>query len=208
MLVLTMVVLLPVVVIPEFITARALTLGAAAFVAFFVLYLLAYQTPFIVRLLKHIIAKFAIPFKQQIIKILISGLEGVAALRDARLTATLFASSMLIAVLSILTPLLLFPALNLPFGLAEAISIHIATTIATVPATTPAKLGIFEFAVVFMLTRFGLEDEAVALSYAIIFHLVIVLPQLILGGLAVSHTGWRWQSAQLANNTSWQQQTN
>jgi hypothetical protein len=53
------------------------------------------------------------------------------------------------------------------------------------PASTPANVGIFEGLVVFTLNQFGLTDNAAILSYAIVYHLVVVTPQLFLGSLSV-----------------------
>jgi hypothetical protein len=43
-----------------------------------------------------------------------------------------------------------------------------------------------------MLFRLGLVSEAVIVSYTIVFHLVVMLPQIVLGSAAISRTNWRW----------------
>lgn len=194
MLLLTLVVLLPFVVVPDFMTERGVTLGLAAALILTVLYLLAYQTERLVRLVRAVTGYFPPLLGERLLRWAISGLEGLAALRRRRVMLALGAISMLIAFLSVLTPLALFPALGLPFGLREAVLIHIVTTVASaLPVPTPARLGVFEFAVIFMLNQFGLDNDSLALSYALLFHLVIVLPQLIFGAIAAFRTNWRWR---------------
>jgi uncharacterized membrane protein YbhN (UPF0104 family) len=71
-------------------------------------------------------------------------------------------------------------------GPVAATAIHVVLTVGTVPPSTPAKVGVFEFLVAFMLKFFGVENDALILAYTIIFHLVVVLPQILLGGIAVA----------------------
>ena len=99
--------------------------------------------------------------------------------------------SLLIGGLSVLTPLLLFTALGLPLGLKEAILLHLITSIGSVPPTTPARLGVFEWLVVFMLAQLGEGDENLRLSYALLYHSVVLLPQLTLGAVALAQSRWR-----------------
>jgi hypothetical protein len=187
LLALTLFLLLPFLVIPSFVADSGLVLAILAALAFFFLFLVAYKTEVVLRLARALLAWLPEPLNQRLTPLVISGLEGIAALRRPATTLRLLADSALIAVLSVLTPLVLFPALNLPLNLAAAATIHVGLTVGTLPPSTPAKVGIFEFLVVFMLNRFfAIEDSAVALAYALVFHLVVVLPQLVLGGIALA----------------------
>jgi hypothetical protein len=66
-------------------------------------------------------------------------------------------------------------------------------TIATTPPSTPGKIGVFNGAVAIVLLGYGIADEAVAISYSIVFYLVVIIPQIILGSIAASRTNWRWK---------------
>lgn len=199
-LVLTVVVLLIFVIVPDFVSEQGLTIGLAAGTAFFLLYLLAYQTQWVIRVLSYLLRLLPPALAKRLLHWSVSGLEGLAALRSKQALAQVFSTSLLIGLLSIVTPWLLFPALGLPFGLVEAALIHVGTTLASaLPVPTPARLGVFEAAVMFMLSQFGLDNPALAFSYAILFHLLIVLPQVLFGAIAASRTNWRWRSALPAN---------
>jgi len=179
--------LLPFLVIPAFVADSGLVLAILAALAFLLLFLVAYQTEIVVRLARAVLQRFPGPLRRRFTPLVVSGLEGLSALRNPMATLRLLLDSALIALLSVLTPLVLFPALNLPLNPAAAATIHIGLTVGTLPPSTPAKVGIFEFLVVFMLNRFfAIEDGAVALAYALVFHLVVVLPQLLLGGIALA----------------------
>lgn len=197
-LVVTLAVLIPFVIVPVFMTERGFTIGIAAAVAFFLLYLLAYQTEWVIRALRRLLRLLPPALAARLLRWAVSGLEGLAALRSKRTLAQALGTSLLIGLLSVITPWLLFLALGLPYGLVEATLIHVVTTLAgAIPVPTPAKLGVFEAAVMFMLSQFGLDNTALAFSYAIIFHLLIVLPQVVFGAIAASRTNWQWRAQQL-----------
>ena len=195
LLALTLFLLLPLLVIPTFVTDSGLVLALMAALAFFLLFLVAYQTDLVLRLARSVLRYFPGPLRRRLSPVMVSGLEGLSALRNPLATLRLLADSGLIVLLSILTPLVLFPALNLPLNAAAAATIHVGLTVGTLPPSTPAKVGIFEFLVVFLLTRFfAVEEDAIALAYALVFHLVVVLPQLLLGGIALARDRGRGRS--------------
>jgi len=202
MLVLTLVVLLPFVVVPAFITEQGIVLGIAALLAFALLYLIAYQTRRVMLVTERVLRPLPAKLNRRLLQFAASGLAGLSAMRSKKVLIGLLARSVLIALLSVLMPYTLFPAFNLPFGLTEAILINLGVSVAAaIPVPTPAKVGVFEFAIVFMMKQFGYNDEAVALSYAIVFHLIILGPQVVLGIIAAWHTDWRWSTARLENQT-------
>ena len=190
-LVLTIVALLPFIVLPDFISAPGLPLSAVVLFILLALYLLAFQADLVVRLCRQVAARLPAPLARWLLQLVVSGLEGLAALRTRRATLVLFGVSLLIAVLSVVTPYLLFPALAIPFGFVEAALIHVVVSIAVTPPSTPGKIGVFDGAVAFTLLYLGLKNEAAIVSYTIIYHLVVLLPKIVLGSIAVSRTDWR-----------------
>lgn len=170
-------------------------IAAIALIAFLILILIAIYTEWVKTQLEGIIARLPSRFRRPLNQLIIAGLEGLAAFRQGRQTVLVVGTSALIGIISILTPYYLFLAFNLPFGLVEATIIHVAVSIALVPPSTPAKIGVFDGVVAFLLFQFGLQDEAALFSYTIIFHLVLFLPQIVLGGIASWQSDWRWQSA-------------
>ena len=195
MLVLTMAILLPFVVLPDFINNPGLILTIIATSALAGLYLLAFQTNFVIRISQKTAQRLPSKLSQRIMHLVTSGLEGLAALRNQRLSLIVIGLSMLIAIFSISTPYLLFPAFNIQLGLKEAALLNIAVSVASSPPSTPGKIGIFDGVVVFMLVSFGLENDSTILSYTIIYHLVVIAPQIILGGIAAARTNWKWRAA-------------
>ncbi len=193
MLVITIAVLLPIIVLPDFISDSTLILAVIAFILFASLYLLAYQTTLVLRLCQRLLRWLPGPIGHRLMPIIISGLEGLASLRSQQTTAVLIVISAIIAFFSFLTPFFLFLAFHIDLGLAAAALVDTTLSITTTPPSTPAKLGVFEGTVVLVLRQLGQEDGAIIISYAIVYHLIVLLPKVVLGSVAAARTNWKWQ---------------
>lgn len=193
MLAMTIGIILPLVILPEFVGDPGWIMWIVPVAALLMLYLLAYQTELIARFFQALAEKFPTRFAKRLLKWSLSGLEGLASLRNTRLSLLLVGSSVIIACLSIILPYVVFLAFDLQLGFIEAAVIHVVVTIATTPPSTPGKIGVFNGAVALVLLSYGMADEAVAISYSIVFYLVVIIPQILLGSIAASRTDWRWQ---------------
>lgn len=191
MLAMTLLVLLPIMVVPRFVTEPGLTLVVAAALALGVLYAVAYQTERVVKLLQQLAHYLPLPLERRLVRLAVGGLSGLSALRNRRLAITLILSSAVIAGLAVLTPLVLFATFDLPLGLVEAVLLNLVLSVGSTPPSTPAKMGVFEWLVAFTLGRFGLTDNVIIVSYALIYHAVVILPQIVLGSVAIFRTHWR-----------------
>ncbi len=190
--VLTILIILPFVTLPNEITERGSTLGIVILVALPVLFLVALNSHRLRRLSLAVGERLPQWMRIRFIQILEAGLEGLAALKSRRLLAGLSAITILIVFLSLLTPLILFRAFNLPFGLREAIIINLLVTVATAPPSTPGRIVVFLAIVRLAMEGFGAENSSHILSYAIAFLFVVYAPSLILGGLALAKGGYRF----------------
>ena len=77
----------------------------------------------------------------------------------------------------------IFYTLALPkfyFGWSDALALVFVTTISLGIPSAPGALGVFEAAIVFYLTRFVDVPAAQALATALVLHLLIALPQIVL----------------------------
>lgn len=193
----TTAVLISTVVLPEFVGNSSLAFGIIALAALALLYLVAYQTVRVAQVLQRVAGQLPERLGKRLIRLGVSGLEGLASLRDRRLVVALLGQSALIALMAVLTPLVLFSSLDIPFGLVQAAIIHVVVTLALAPPSTPGKLVVFDATVALLLVRLGLEQQAVVAGYTIIYHLVTLVPQIALGGVAATRANWRWQQAWL-----------
>ncbi len=186
-LVLTLFLLLPTVVLPPSLSLarRGMVMAATAVSLLILLLIFAYYRERITKLAGRIIKRLPNRLQRPLFRLIVAGLTGLSALRQPRQLLILLFVSAVIMLLSILTPFILFSAFNLPLGLQEATLLHLSLIIGLIPASTPGNVGIFEGVVVFMLNQFGLTDNAAILSYAIVYHLVVVMPQIVLGSVSV-----------------------
>ncbi len=201
MLGLTIIALLPFLILPEIIQQShpVFWLSGVGLAVLFILYLLAYQAEWVLEQIKRMTRFLPTVLSGRVSQLAASSLDGLNALHEHRLSLIILGSSLLIAFTSVLTPYFLFPAFGIQLGLAEATTLHIAISLALVPPSTPGKIGIFDGVVAFLLVWFGMKNETVIAAYTILFHLVVVLPQIIFGSIAASHTKWRWQETAVSN---------
>jgi len=186
MLALTLFLLLPFLVIPTFVSDSGVALATMALVAFAGLYIVAFKGQFALKIATIVTRPLPDQLREKVLGIMEAGLHGLTALQNPGVTLALLLTSAFIAFLSVLTPWVLFRALDISLGLVAASAIHVVLTIGTLPPSTPAKVGVFEFLVAFMLAFFGVENAALVLTYTIIYHLVVVLPQIVFGGIAAA----------------------
>lgn len=191
---LTILFILPFIILPDYVNIQGPSLLLIPVLLLVVLYILAYQPEWVIRIWRVIVRPFPDRLESWFLRMAVSGLEGLAALRSPRLSLMLLASSALIGTLSVLLPFSLFPALDIPLTILDAALIHIVVSVAIAPPSTPAKIGVFNGAAALMLYQFGIPSEAVILSYTILFYLVVIMPQIVLGIIAASRSKWRWQT--------------
>jgi len=192
---LTILFVLPFVILPDFIGDPGFLLWLLPLVLLVVLYVLAYQTDLVIRIWRRVVQPLPERLRDMLLRLAVSGLEGLESLRDRRLSLYMLLLSAAIALLSIALPYVLFFALPLPLNFLDAALIHIVVSIAIVPPSTPAKIGVLNGAAALTLWQLGISDETTIVTYTILLYLVVVVPQIILGLVAASRTKWRWQTA-------------
>jgi uncharacterized protein (TIRG00374 family) len=191
----TMFLLLPFVVLPAFVVQQGYPLALLAFGALMGLLILATQSRRIVGWLRGLAGRLPVSVGRRFERVFVAGLEGLAALRNIRLALTLGLVTAAIVVFAVLTPYLLFHAFGLPLGVEEAIILNLVLSVGLAPPSTPGKVLVFEGLVALMLRQFGIADNALILSFAIVYHLVVVLPQVAMGSLSAAKGGLRLPSS-------------
>ncbi len=188
--------ILPFVILPGFMSNPLPMITAVSLTSIFILYLLAYQTKWVIKISRLFAKWLPAKWEERIMRWLISGLESLDALRNKRQTISLIGLSLIIAFLSVFNGYLLFPAFHLNLGLVEAALLTIIAMLAIVPPSTPGKIGVLNGAVALTLIGLGIRNEAIIVSYSTIYYIIVVSPVILFGGLAVSRTNWKWEKPQ------------
>jgi uncharacterized membrane protein YbhN (UPF0104 family) len=112
------------------------------------------------------------------------GLAGLAALREARMALVACVWSVATWTLAAGTNYLLFQAFNLTLPFGAALLLLVVLHIGIAPPSSPTRLGVFHSLTILGLATFGV-DRALSLAYATVLHLIVYLPQILLGALAL-----------------------
>ncbi|MFN2190184.1 MAG: lysylphosphatidylglycerol synthase transmembrane domain-containing protein, partial [Candidatus Promineifilaceae bacterium] len=182
----TIVLLLPFITLPKEVTDQGGTLAIILVAAVPILLILLFSARYFRRVLVAVDERLPSWMNFRMVQILDSGLEGLAALRSGRGLMRISGVTFLIVLLSVLTPLILFRAFSLPYGLREAIILNLLVTAATAPPSTPGRVIVFLAIVRLALEGLGAVDSGLVLSYAIAFLVIVYTPSLILGGIALA----------------------
>jgi len=186
--ILSVLVILPWVILPDEFDNLILILGGTTVLLLGILYLLAYQSAVILHFIETL---FPAKIGRKITTIISSCLQGLAVLHSRQATVEQLIASSVIAILYVATPFFLFSAFDLPYTLADAALLNLGVIFTVSVAPGPAQIGVFELAVITLLTRLDYSvDQSTLLSYAIIYHLVVILPPITLGGIAVFGRNW------------------
>ena len=160
-----------------------------------VLYLLAYQTARVLGLAEWSLGWLPDALSARLLRIVRATLRGVAALRDPWLTLRLLLISAFVSLLHILPAYLLAEAFGFELTLAEAALINFAAFFGILIPAGGIQFGVQELLISFVLGQLGVENEAAALSYALVYRAVVIVPPLLIGGLAALTLRWNWRDA-------------
>lgn len=190
MLTLTLVIVLPLTILPNTINQPGILLLLAVGM-FGALYLVAYQAGRLFKMGEWMARYLPERLAHWFLRLLADGLAGLEALRGRRSAVVILGLSTLSTITSVLTPYLLFLAFDIPLGIAAATLINAVVTFGSVPSSAPGNIGVLEFLVIATLTQLGLDNSGKALSYALLYHITTYLPVIALGSIAFTQTDWR-----------------
>ncbi len=112
-----------------------------------------------------------------------AGVTGMASALTTRRVGAMTTLAFAGWTVEILMLHLVLGALGLPSGVGVATLVVISINVATAMPGVPANLGTFEAGVVFALARSGVSQD-MALSFALLYHGLHMLPTVLVGGLS------------------------
>ncbi len=160
-----------------------------------VLYVLAYRTAWVLQIAERTVGWLPSALASRLLKIIHAVLRGVSALRDPRLIIRLLLISGIISILHILPAYLLSQAFGFNLTFADAALINFAAFFGILVPAGAISIGVQELIITFVLGQLGIADEAVALSYALVYRAVVILPPLLIGAIVAVTLRWNWRVA-------------
>jgi uncharacterized protein (TIRG00374 family) len=127
--------------------------------------------------------KLTLKFKLSWINIQVrNGLKSFSNITHKSTFLKLFFWVGLITTMEAATNLLIFRSMNINLGIGAAFFVLVVLMIGISVPSSPGKFGVFHYLTVLALSVFDVPKE-IAFSYGTLLHLVVYLPNVVLGGL-------------------------
>ncbi len=117
------------------------------------------------------------------------GLAGLRAMRDWRVSLIVGILSGLTWLLAASTNYIMLRAMHISVSLFAAPFVLMVIQAGVAIPAPPGKIGVFHWLTSLALSVFAIERD-IALSYAVLLHLVAYLPKIVLGGIFVFAARW------------------
>ena len=121
-----------------------------------------------------------VKIRDRFVDIFDRSLKAFNPLKDKRNLMALFSLTLLFVGGQVLANYLLFLAFDLHLSVWVALFLLLALQVGNIPPSSPGKVGVFEFAVIYSLALFAVPRSQ-ALSYGLVLHVVAFLPKILLG---------------------------
>ena len=161
------------------------------FVLFVMIIVVAFRREWVINLLKRIILLFPQRIEKFLNKHIVAGLSSLDILQNGTDVLKLAFLTAFVWGTAVLTNHIVLLAFEIQLPLVVSLMLLIALQAGITIPSLPASIGVFEFICVLTLGYFGIDD-ATALSYGILLHIIVYLP-IIVGGLL---TFWLLQLGQ------------
>jgi uncharacterized protein (TIRG00374 family) len=114
--------------------------------------------------------------------------EAFGPLREPRRVASILALTVVLILNQLVTNYLAFLASGLVLSFQAALLVLLALQAGAIPPSLPGKIGVYEYAVILALSAFAVPSEP-ALFCAVVLHLVVYVPKIVLGAVFMSGPG-------------------
>ena len=109
------------------------------------------------------------------------GLEAFQILRSPKAVLIILAWTLLLILNQVLTNHLILLGTRTSLPIQASLFILLALQAGAIPPAAPGRIGVFEYAVIFRLSFYGVQSNS-SLPVAVLLHLVVYLPKILLGG--------------------------
>ena len=191
-LLITLMLLLSQMTMPEWLAGPARGTALALAVLVPCLVLLAWQRDFVLRIVERISRFVPSAWREWLVRQTRYGLDSLDVVRRPRLLIALFGWSVIVWILSALTNYLVFLALELVVPIWASLLLLVVLQIGTAVPSSPGRIGVFQYLVILTLSIFAV-DKNVALGYSVVLYLAIYMPMALMGCYCLWREKITWQ---------------
>ncbi|MHB1131322.1 MAG: lysylphosphatidylglycerol synthase transmembrane domain-containing protein [Chloroflexota bacterium] len=178
--------LLPFIGIPAWLVPSAALVGTLAIVGLFGLLLAGRARGRVLPWLERLAGRLPAVVSRRVLDQVEQLLCGTDALFDKRNLAWIGGYSLIIWLLAVVQNYTAVLAFALPVPPAAAALVLVVNALGMVIPSSPGYIGVFHYLTVLVLSLFGVE-ASLALSFAVLLHLVTFVPLVALGSMAMWH---------------------
>jgi uncharacterized protein (TIRG00374 family) len=191
-LLISLMVLLSQMALPEWLagSARGTALALAVLLPIFVF--LAWQRDFILRMVERISLFVPSAWREWLVRQMHHGLTSLDVVRRPRLLIGLLGWSFIIWILSALTNYLVLLALGLTLPFWTSLLLLVVLQVGTAVPSSPGRIGVFQYLTILTLSIFSVNKD-VALGYSIVLYLVVYVPMVLIGGYCLWREKITWK---------------
>lgn len=156
-------------------------LALVAFVALMTLIaFVAFKPELFIRIARVISRIFPQRFRKTLGDFFSSGVESFQVLKKPVVLGGLLGFSFAFVGIQALSNYFVFLALGLKLSFWAALIVLLTLQVVSIPPSSPGKLGVFEVMVILALAVYGI-GKTEALGYAVLLHVVVYAPKIIMG---------------------------
>lgn len=182
MLLLVMAALVPFVPLPVWIRSSGLTLVAVLAFLFLLLVLLAHKRGRLNTLIERTMRYIPLSKRLGLSQKISLALQSLEPLKDWRAMAGLLLLSLIVWALALSTNVLTLAAMNMSLPLWVSALLLVVLQVGSSIPTSPGRIGVFHYLCILTLALVAV-DRSRALGFALVLHLIVYAPMIILGTL-------------------------
>lgn len=183
--------LIPFLTLPESLYHRGVSLGLTTLLLLTGLLLITCRPALTLNWVRRLTAPLPATISGRVLRLVEGGLQGLTALHQPALTLAVIALTILVWCLYGLSNYLMLLAVGLEGSWPVALLLLVVLQIGIAIPSSPGRIGVVHYLAVLTLGWVGI-DQAPALTFAIVIHLIsLVIPTLI-GVVALAWTATRW----------------
>ena len=182
MLLLVMAALVPFVPLPVWIRSSGLTLVAVLAFLFLLLVLLAHKRGRLNSLIERTAHYIPLSKRLGLSQKISLALQSLEPLKDWKATAGLLLLSLIVWALALSTNVLTLAAMNMSLPLWVSALLLVVLQVGSSIPTSPGRIGVFHYLCILTLSLVAV-DRSRALGFALVLHLIVYAPMIILGTL-------------------------